>query len=172
MNDLQQRVADLVVQEHFADDDVRQLGPEAVPMLIATFQEAAGALRDRKCSIALHALGILATDAAVQFLIATAENPEVEGWLRRAAVRSLGHAAHAQTLEYLASLLEHPNFSMRDNAVMALRHAATPRALQLLAHVHTADPDERIRRRAAQALGHTQESGERDTRSGRRIIGN
>ena len=96
MRDLGERVSELVSRERFSDAQVRRLGPRAVPHLIEVFQTASGDLANRQRRKALHALGVLGTEEAVDFLIATAENDAVEGWLQSAAVRSLGPARAAQ----------------------------------------------------------------------------
>ena len=70
MNDLRRQVEKLLVREHLTDEDYRQLGPRAVPILIESFETATGELDDRIRAQALLALGALGTRKAVDFLIA------------------------------------------------------------------------------------------------------
>jgi HEAT repeat protein len=147
-----ERVRELVGRERLSDAQVRRLGPGAVPRLIEVFQTASGDLADRQRRKALHALGVLGTDEAVDFLIATAENDEVVGWLQRAAVRSLGLARQPRALTYLTSLLEKPDLGDRDNAIMALGHSDDPQATRALQQAVAAEPDERLRQRARRSL--------------------
>ena len=156
MRDLGGRVRELVGRERISDAQVRRLGPEAVPHLIEVFQRASGDLADRQRRKALHALGVLGTDEAVDFLIATAENDTVEGWLRRAAVRSLGSARQPGAVAYLTSLLEKPDLGDRDNAIMALGHSDDPQATRALQQAVASDPDERLRQRARRSLSETE----------------
>ena len=156
MRNLKERTRELVTRERFADAQVRRLGPGAVPHLIEIFQTASGDLGNRQRRRALHALGVLSTDEAVDFLIATAENDDVEGWLQRAAVRSLGPARQPRAVAYLTSLLEQPDLSRRDSAVMALGHSDDPQATRALERAAASEPDERIRRRARRSLSETE----------------
>lgn len=156
MRDLGDRVRELVSRERFTDAQVRRLGPGAVPHLIEVFQTASGDLANRQRRKSLHALGVLGTDQAVDFLIATAENDAVEGWLQRAAVRSLGPARQPRAIAYLTSLLEKPDLGNRDNAVMALGHSDDPQATRALQQAAASDPDERLRRRARRSLSRTE----------------
>ena len=156
MRDLGDRVRELVSRERFADAQVRRLGQGAVPHLIEVFRTASGDLANRQRRKALHALGVLGTDQAVDFLIATAENDAIEGWLQRAAVRSLGPARQPRAVAYLTSLLEQPDLSRRDSAVMALGHSDDPQATRALERAVASEPDERIRQRARRSLSETE----------------
>jgi HEAT repeat protein len=156
VRDLGDWVRELVSRERVADTQVRRLGPGAVPHLIEVFQTASGDFADRQRRKALHALGVLGTDEAVDFLIATAENEAVEGWLQRAAVRSLGPARQPRAIAYLTSLLEKPDLGNRDNAIMALGHSDDPQATRALERAVASEPDERIRRRARRSLSETE----------------
>ncbi len=156
MRDLRERASELVSRERFSDAEVRRLGPRAVPHLIEIFQTASGDLGNRQRRRALHALGVLGTEEAVDFLISTAENDAVEGWLQRAAVRSLGPAEQPRAVEYLTSLLEDPDLSNRDNAAMALGHSDDPRAVRALEKTAASDPDDRIRQRVRRSLSETE----------------
>jgi HEAT repeat protein len=156
VRDLRKRANKLVSRERFSDAEVRRLGPEGVPHLIDIFQTASGDLANRQRRKALHALGVLGTEEAVEFLISTAENDEVEGWLRRAAVRSLGPAEQPKAVEYLTSLLQALDLGSRDDATMALGHSEDPRAIRALRETAASDPDERIRQRARRNLPETE----------------
>lgn len=159
MRDLRERAVELVSRERFSDAQVRRLGPRAVPYLIEIFQTASGDLGNRQRRRALHALGVLGTEEAVDFLISTAESDAVEGWLQRAAVRSLGPAEQPRAVEYLTSLLEDQDLGNRDNAAMALGHSENPQAIRALEATAASDPDERIRRRVRRSLSQTERDG-------------
>lgn len=156
MRNLRERVRELVTRERVADAEVRRLGARAVPHLIEVFQTASGELGNRQRRLALYALGVLGTDEAVDFLIATAEDDAVEGWLQRAAVRSLGPAEQPRAVAYLTSLLERADLSNRQSAAMALEHSGDPRAIRALEEAAASDPDERIRQRVRKSLAETE----------------
>ena len=92
-------IENLISRTNVSDDDLRQLGSGAVPILIDVFLHDTTEWNDNKRRMALHALGLLGSKRAVEFLIATAENAEEEDWLRRAAVRSLGYASRREALD-------------------------------------------------------------------------
>jgi HEAT repeat protein len=119
---LRKTIDDLLSRESVENREILQLGDGAVPLLIEAFETASGELKDRKRRRALHALGVLDEEHGVDFLIATAENPEVEKWLRRAAVRSLQFTQDPKALGFLESLLEHEESGFRKNAALALGH--------------------------------------------------
>jgi HEAT repeat protein len=146
-----QEIEALLTRRIVTDDELRQLGQSAVPVLIDVFLHDTSEWNDGKRRMALHALGLLGNKRAVEFLIATAENADEEAWLRTAAVRSLGYARRDEALAYLESALNHEDFDFRKSAVMALSHSGEPEARQLLEKAH-ADDDERIRERAGRLL--------------------
>ena len=152
MRNLRERARELVSRERFSDAEARRLGPGAVPHLVEIFETASGDLANRQRRRTLHALGVLGTEEAVDFLISTAENDAVEGWLRQAAVRSLGPAEQPGAVEYLTSLLDDPDLVNRDNAAMALGRSGDPRAVRALERAADSDPDERIRQRVRRSL--------------------
>ncbi len=170
MTNLQQEVEDLILREHFSDHDVVRLGPSAVPILITAFETASGSLRDRRRRRSLGALGILGTEQAVDFLIATSEDAAVEGWLRRAAVRSLGPARQPRAVAHLESLLEHPEIGVRNSAVMALGRSSDPAARRALERVRKTDADARIRRRSGQLIERAPGRGEQVPKPDHRLI--
>ena len=151
-----QEIEDLLTRRVISDDELRQLGKSAVPVLIDIFLHDTSEWNDGKRRMALHALGLLGGKRAVEFLIATAENAEEEDWLRTAAVRSLGYTGHDKALAYLESTLNYEDFDFRKSAVMALSHSTCPEAHQLLEKAHT-DEDERIREHADKLLDETRE---------------
>lgn len=149
-----QEIEDLLTRRIVTDDELRQLGQPAVPILIDIFQHDTNEGRRR---MALHALGLLGNKRAVEFLIATAENTDEEDWLRTAAVRSLGYAGRDQAFTYLESALDHEDFDFRKSALMALSHSDEPEALPLLEKAQ-ADDDERISERAGKLLDERSEA--------------
>jgi HEAT repeat protein len=125
---LESKIEDLLAREHVEDSKLLQLGQKAVPLLIEAFETASGELAERVKRRALYALGILGSDRAVGFLIEAAQNAQVDSWLRRAAVRSLGSSQHPEARTYLESLLGHPEAGLRKNAVLALNQGLEPQA--------------------------------------------
>jgi HEAT repeat protein len=152
-----QAVEDLLTRRVVTDDEIRQLGPSAVPVLIDIFLHDTSGSRDLKRRMALHYLGLLGGEQAAGFLIATAENADEEDWLRTAAVRSLGYAGSAQSLVYLESALDNEDFDFRKSALMALSHSDEPEALPLLEKAK-ADDDERISEHAGKLLDERSEA--------------
>lgn len=149
----------LLTRRVISDDEIRQLGQSAVPVLIDIFLHDTSHWRDKKRRMALHALGLLGSKRAVEFLITTAENADEEDWLRTAAVRSLGYASQDKALAYLESTLNHEDYDFKKSAVMALSHSTGPEVRQLLEKAH-ADDDERIREHADKLLDGERERGE------------
>ena len=125
-------IESMLSRSSISDADFVRLGPGAVPVLIDVFHNDRSERRDGRRRMALHALGLLGGDQAVDFLIATAEDPEEEAWLRSAAVRSLGYANHPKSLDFLKATLRHPEYDFRKSAVLALTHSTDPEALAVL----------------------------------------
>ena len=146
-----QEIESLLVRRIVTDDELRQLGQPAVPILIDIFLHDTSGSRDLKRRMALHYLGLLGGEQAVEFLVTTAENADEEDWLRTAAVRSLGYAAGDRALAYLESALDHEDFDFRKSALMALSHSDEPEARPLLEKAQ-ADDDERISEHAGKLL--------------------
>jgi HEAT repeat protein len=146
-----QEIEALLTRRVISDDELRELGQSAVPVLIDIFLHDTSEWNDGKRRMALHVLGLLGNERAVEFLIATAENIDEEDWLRTAAVRSLGYASHDKALAYLESTLNHEDYDFKKSAVMALSHSTGPEARELLEKAH-ADDDERIRGHADKLL--------------------
>lgn len=146
-----QAVEDLLTRRVVTDDEIRQLGPSAVPVLIDIFLHDASESRDLKRRMALHYLGLLGGEQAVEFLITTAENANEEDWLRTAAVRSMGYARSDRTFAYLESALDHEDFDFRKSALMALGHSDEPEARPLLEKAQE-DDDARISEHAGKLL--------------------
>jgi HEAT repeat protein len=149
-----QEIEDLLSRTDITDDDLRQLGRSAVPALIDIFLNDTTEWNDNKRRMALHALGLLGNERAIEFLIATAENADEEDWLRKAAIRSLGYASHQKALDYLKSVLDHPEYDFKKSAVMALAHSTNPESDRLM---EEATDDERVRRQVARLRAREQE---------------
>ena len=153
MKAIQRDIDELFRKRVVTDDDIRQLGARAVPVLIDMFEHDESSAREWKCRLALHALGVLGTEKAIEFLLKTADNGEVPGWLRRQAVESMGLARDSAAFAYLARLAqEHHHARVRHAAVVALGRIATPQARGILEQVATKDDDESIRERAQRLL--------------------
>jgi HEAT repeat protein len=139
-------IEDLLLRTDITDDDLRRLGSGAVPVLIDIFLHDTTEWNDNKRRMALHTLGLLGNERAVEFLIATAGNTDEEDWLRKAAIRSLGYAGHRKALDYLGSLLDHPDYDFKKSALMALAHSPNPESDRL---IEQATGDERLCRQVA-----------------------
>lgn len=137
----------LLVRTDVPDEELRRLKRRAVPVLMKIFREDGSELRDRRRRMALHTLGLLGGDAAVEFLIATAEDAGEEGWLRRVALRSLGLAKDPRAVEYLRSRLDAEDFGVRKSAVLGLGSSPGPAARQALQEVRNSG-DPRLARQA------------------------
>jgi HEAT repeat protein len=151
-DDLKQQVARLVTRENLLPDDIRQLDKRAVPILIDSFNTAEGDLKNLKCRQALLSLGVLGTEEAVEFMIATVENSEVDDWLRKSAVQFLGLSDNPKALVYLESVLSNPMFGFRKNAVLGLGVSKAPGAVKALRNIQKTEPDARIRSRIENLL--------------------
>lgn len=135
-------------------NDLRQLKSSAVPTIIDIFLHDASEWNERKRLMALRALGVVATKQALEFLVETAQDAEIDHWFRTEAVRSLGYAKDKErACEHLESMLDHPEFQFRKNAILALGDLGTARARAALERVRDRDSDERLRQRAARLLG-------------------
>ena len=143
--------------------DLQRLTPADAPVIMDIFLHDQTPWNERKRRTALQALGVIDGEQAVELLSAVAENPAVEMWLREAAVRSLADVHDATAFTYLESMAQHPDFGFRKSAITALADAAAPNARQVLEQVQATDPDERIRRRAAELLTTLQAVRTRDT---------
>jgi HEAT repeat protein len=148
-DNLKRQVEHIVTREHLLPDDVRiqQLDKKAVPVLIDAFKTAEGDFKNLKCRQSLLALGVLGTNEAVEFMIATAQNSEVDEWLRKSAVQCLGLSTNPKAMEFLESMLSHPKFGFRKNAMLGLGASKAPSALEALESAHDTEPDERLRQR-------------------------
>jgi HEAT repeat protein len=135
-------------------DELRQLTTSAVPTIIDIFLHDASEWNERKRLMALRALGVVATKKAHEFLVETAQDAEIDHWFRTEAVRSLGYAKDKESAcAHLESMLDHPDFQFRKNAILALADLGTSRAREALEKARDEDPDERLRQRAARLLG-------------------
>jgi hypothetical protein len=132
--------------------DLQQLTPADAPVIMDIFLHDQTPWNDRKRRTALQALGVIGDEQAVELLRSVVENPAVEMRLREAAVRSLAEAHDATAFSYLELMAQHPDFSFRKSAIVALADAAAPNTRRVLEHVQTTDPDERMRQRAAALL--------------------
>jgi HEAT repeat protein len=152
METYQAKIEALFTQLAIKNEEIRALGPEAVPVLIQLFDQETSENQEWKRRVILSALGVLGSDAAVTFLIQTAENGEVAGWLRRKAVEALGRTRHPDALVYLIGLTIHPHARVRDAAVLALGYFDDPTAQRALVRVTAEEVDENIRARAERLL--------------------
>jgi HEAT repeat protein len=154
-----EEIETLLVRTDVSDEELRQLGRRAVRVLIDIFRQDGSELRDRRRRMALHTLGLLGGKAAVEHLIATAEDAGEEGWLRRAALRSLGLAEDPRAVKYLRSRLDAEDFGVRKSAVLGLGVSPRPAARQALEEVRNSD-DPRLARQAGRAEGTEDGGGE------------
>jgi len=153
MQAIKRDIEELFLKRSVTDQEMRDLGPDAVTVLIDMFKHDESPEREWKCRLSLHALGVLGTEKAIGFLIDSADNNRVPGWLRRQAVESMGLTHSPASFAYLSQLAqEHPHDRVRDTAVLALGRIATSPAISILEQVATGDEDASIRERAQRLL--------------------
>jgi HEAT repeat protein len=139
----------LLTHRYVSDEDLLGLGRGAVPILIDIYQNDRSEWREGRRRMALYTLGLLGGRKAVDFLIATAEDPAEEGWLRKAAIRSLGYTKDPRSINFLEATLRHPEYDFQKSAVLGLTHSDASKAQKILKGLETSG-DSRLGDKVAQ----------------------
>lgn len=111
-------------------EDWKRLGPEALEVLEAIFQDPKALPSTRTRAVASMAL--VDNPAAVQRLVAISADSSVDEQYRSTAALALGRRGGPGAFEAVQPLLDDPSARVRDAAARALGSLGTPKARQVL----------------------------------------
>lgn len=137
---------------HASDDELRALGPGAVPALVEILHAEHEGWADDLLRASLRALGVLATQKAVAALIEASADPAVPAWLQRAALRELGSSDRPEVIAHLREMLESGELAVAKSAAAALALSRRPEARAALEALRDGASPE-LARIAAELLG-------------------
>ncbi|MCZ7627054.1 MAG: hypothetical protein C3F12_08730 [Candidatus Methylomirabilota bacterium] len=146
---MQQQILNLINQRFFTDEEVLGLGPEAVPALIALFDEIVSNEMGTQRQAIVHMLGLLDGDQAVEFLkVLYHQLAGQDETLQIAVLSALARTDHEAALALVLPLLETGEKRVRKNAIVGLRHTRRPVVLDKVKKCAQSDPDPSLRRYA------------------------
>ena len=137
---------DLINQRFFTDEEVLALGPEAVPALIALFDEIVRDKMGTQRQAIVHMLGILDGDQAVEFLkVLYQQVADQDETLQMAVLTALARTDHPEALALVLPLLETDDKRVRKNAIVGLRGSRRTEVLAAIRKSAQSDPDPSLR---------------------------
>lgn len=151
---MKQRILDLINKRAFTDQEVMALGPEAVPALIALFDEIVSDETGMLQQTVVHMLGVLDGDQSVEFLKTLYQ--QVAGQdetLQIAVMSALARTDHAAALALVLPLLETGDKRARKNAIVGLRGSRRPEVLAAIRKSAQSDPEPSLRDYADRVAG-------------------
>lgn len=148
---MRERVLELLLRRFYTDDDVRALGPEAVPAVIALLAETGEeAARRRLALVAM--LGVLDGPEAVRVLADLFRGAAgVDETLQVAAAEALARTDRPEALAVVLPLMDGDEKRLRKAVLTGLAGSVRPEVLERVRQA-ASDPDEVVRRHAEEAV--------------------